>query len=68
MVFGYWDVVICLVRFESYIGGNCYIFSGLRDVIFFLWYWNGKSSGIGDNFGGKYKFVFKVSFLYYIED
>jgi hypothetical protein len=67
-VFGHWDVVTCLARSESYIGGNCYILSGSRDATLLLWYWNGKSSGIGDNPGGKYKLVFKVSFLHHIED
>lgn len=52
-MFGYWDVVICFVCFDLYIGGNCYIFLGLCDVIFLLWYWNGKCSGIGDNLGSE---------------
>ncbi|XP_035887775.1 lipopolysaccharide-responsive and beige-like anchor protein isoform X6 [Phyllostomus discolor] len=51
VVFGHWDVVTCLTRSESYIGGNCYILSGSRDATLLLWYWNGKSSGIGDNPG-----------------
>ncbi|XP_029090870.1 lipopolysaccharide-responsive and beige-like anchor protein isoform X1 [Monodon monoceros] len=51
VVFGHWDVVTCLTRSESYIGGNCYILSGSRDATLLLWYWNGRSSGIGDNPG-----------------
>ncbi|XP_058138435.1 lipopolysaccharide-responsive and beige-like anchor protein isoform X1 [Dasypus novemcinctus] len=51
VVFGHWAVVTCLTRSESYIGGNCYILSGSRDATLLLWYWNGKSSGIGDNPG-----------------
>ncbi|XP_006870937.1 PREDICTED: lipopolysaccharide-responsive and beige-like anchor protein isoform X1 [Chrysochloris asiatica] len=51
VVFGHWDVVTCLTRSESYIGGNCYILSGSRDATLLLWYWNGKSNGIGDNPG-----------------
>ncbi|XP_036095669.1 lipopolysaccharide-responsive and beige-like anchor protein isoform X3 [Molossus molossus] len=51
VVFGHWDVVTCLTRSESYIGGNCYILSGSRDATLLLWYWNGKSGGIGDNPG-----------------
>lgn len=51
VVFGHWDVVTCLTRSESYIGGNCYILSGSRDATLLLWYWNGKTSGIGDNPG-----------------
>ncbi|XP_045151741.1 lipopolysaccharide-responsive and beige-like anchor protein [Echinops telfairi] len=53
VVFGHWDVVTCLTRSESYIGGNCYVLSGSRDATLLLWYWNGKSSGIGDNPGGE---------------
>uniref|UniRef100_A0A9L0QZ96 Lipopolysaccharide-responsive and beige-like anchor protein n=1 Tax=Equus caballus TaxID=9796 RepID=A0A9L0QZ96_HORSE len=53
VVFGHWDVVTCLTRSESYIGGNCYILSGSRDATLLLWYWNGKSSGIGDNPGSE---------------
>lgn len=49
VVFGHWDVVTCLARSESYIGGDCYILSGSRDATLLLWYWNGKSNGIGDN-------------------
>ncbi|XP_040274469.1 lipopolysaccharide-responsive and beige-like anchor protein [Bufo bufo] len=49
VVFGHWDVVTCLARSESYIGGDCYILSGSRDATMLLWYWNGKSNGIGDN-------------------
>ncbi|XP_036280743.1 lipopolysaccharide-responsive and beige-like anchor protein isoform X3 [Pipistrellus kuhlii] len=51
VVFGHWGVVTCLTRSESYIGGNCYILSGSRDATLLLWYWNGKSNGIGDNPG-----------------
>ncbi|XP_061048536.1 lipopolysaccharide-responsive and beige-like anchor protein isoform X2 [Eubalaena glacialis] len=53
VVFGHWDVVTCLTCSESYIGGNCYILSGSRDATLLLWYWNGKSSGIGDNPGSE---------------
>ncbi|XP_062055494.1 lipopolysaccharide-responsive and beige-like anchor protein isoform X2 [Lepus europaeus] len=53
VVFGHWDVVTCLTRSESYIGGNCYILSGSRDATLLLWYWNGKSSGVGDNPGSE---------------
>ncbi|XP_071609775.1 lipopolysaccharide-responsive and beige-like anchor protein isoform X3 [Heliangelus exortis] len=49
VIFGHWDVVTCLARSESYIGGNCYILSGSRDATLLLWYWNGKTSIIGDN-------------------
>uniref|UniRef100_A0A8C5UFU5 LPS responsive beige-like anchor protein n=1 Tax=Malurus cyaneus samueli TaxID=2593467 RepID=A0A8C5UFU5_9PASS len=49
VVFGHWDVVTCLTRSESYIGGNCYILSGSRDATLLLWYWNGKTNIIGDN-------------------
>ncbi|MEE6461320.1 hypothetical protein FKM82_001258, partial [Ascaphus truei] len=28
---------------------DCYILSGSRDATLLLWYWNGKSNGIGDN-------------------
>ncbi|XP_028932472.1 lipopolysaccharide-responsive and beige-like anchor protein isoform X2 [Ornithorhynchus anatinus] len=53
VVFGHWDVVTCLARSESYIGGNCYILSGSRDATLLLWYWNGKTNGIGDNPGSQ---------------
>lgn len=53
VVFGHWDVVTCLARSESYIGGNCYILSGSRDATLLLWYWNGKTNIIGDNPRGK---------------
>ncbi|XP_034356953.1 lipopolysaccharide-responsive and beige-like anchor protein isoform X3 [Arvicanthis niloticus] len=53
VVFGHWDVVTCLARSESYIGGNCYVLSGSRDATLLLWYWNGKSGGIGDNPGSE---------------
>ncbi|XP_068961601.1 lipopolysaccharide-responsive and beige-like anchor protein isoform X2 [Petaurus breviceps papuanus] len=53
VVFGHWDVVTCLARSESYIGGNCYILSGSRDATLLLWYWNGKNNGIGDNPGSE---------------
>ncbi|XP_072262006.1 lipopolysaccharide-responsive and beige-like anchor protein isoform X2 [Pyxicephalus adspersus] len=49
VVFGHWDVVTCMARSESYIGGDCYILSGSRDATLLLWYWNGKNNGIGDN-------------------
>lgn len=55
VVFGHWDVVTCLARSESYIGGNCYILSGSRDATLLLWYWNGKTNIIGDNPRGKKK-------------
>uniref|UniRef100_A0A3B3TAE5 Neurobeachin beta-propeller domain-containing protein n=1 Tax=Paramormyrops kingsleyae TaxID=1676925 RepID=A0A3B3TAE5_9TELE len=32
IVFGHRDVVTCLARSESYIGGDCYILSGSRDA------------------------------------
>ncbi|XP_051560921.1 lipopolysaccharide-responsive and beige-like anchor protein isoform X2 [Myxocyprinus asiaticus] len=54
IVFGHLDVVTCLARSESYIGGDCYILSGSRDATLLLWYWNGKHSSIGENPG---KFV-----------
>ncbi|XP_006884567.1 PREDICTED: lipopolysaccharide-responsive and beige-like anchor protein [Elephantulus edwardii] len=63
VVFGHWDVVTCLTRSESYIGGNCYILSGSRDATLLLWYWNGKSSGIGDNPGKFSKSGFEASIL-----
>ncbi|CAL9699976.1 unnamed protein product [Knipowitschia caucasica] len=49
IVFGHWDVVTCLARSESYIGGDCYVLSGSRDATLLLWYWNGKTSSIGEN-------------------
>nr|XP_014344056.1 PREDICTED: lipopolysaccharide-responsive and beige-like anchor protein isoform X1 [Latimeria chalumnae] len=49
VVFGHWDVVTCLARSESYIGGDCYILSGSRDATLLLWYWNGKNCTIGEN-------------------
>uniref|UniRef100_A0A8C5B487 Neurobeachin a n=1 Tax=Gadus morhua TaxID=8049 RepID=A0A8C5B487_GADMO len=42
IVFGHWDVVTCLARSESYIGGDCYIVSGSRDATLLLWYWSGR--------------------------
>ncbi|XP_019377732.1 PREDICTED: lipopolysaccharide-responsive and beige-like anchor protein isoform X6 [Gavialis gangeticus] len=54
VVFGHWDVVTCLARSESYIGGNCYILSGSRDATLLLWYWNGKTNNIGDNLNGDF--------------
>ncbi|KAM8939045.1 lipopolysaccharide-responsive and beige-like anchor protein isoform 2-T2 [Pelodytes ibericus] len=54
VVFGHWDVVTCLARSESYIGGDCYVLSGSRDATLLLWYWNGKSNGIGDNPGNEF--------------
>lgn len=53
VIFGHWDVVTCLARSESYIGGNCYILSGSRDATLLLWYWNGKTNIVGDNPRGK---------------
>ncbi|XP_028598700.2 lipopolysaccharide-responsive and beige-like anchor protein isoform X3 [Podarcis muralis] len=54
VVFGHWDVVTCLSRSESYIGGNCYILSGSRDATLLLWYWNGKTNCIGDSPSGEF--------------
>ncbi|CAM2112910.1 unnamed protein product [Caretta caretta] len=54
VVFGHWDVVTCLARSESYIGGNCYVLSGSRDATLLLWYWNGKTNSIGDNSSGDF--------------
>uniref|UniRef100_A0A672ZS73 Neurobeachin n=1 Tax=Sphaeramia orbicularis TaxID=375764 RepID=A0A672ZS73_9TELE len=51
IVFGHRDVVTCLARSESYIGGDCYILSGSRDATLLLWYWNGKHSSIGESPG-----------------
>uniref|UniRef100_A0A8C1JRX9 Neurobeachin n=1 Tax=Cyprinus carpio TaxID=7962 RepID=A0A8C1JRX9_CYPCA len=51
IVFGHLDVVTCLARSESYIGGDCYVLSGSRDATLLLWYWNGKHSSIGENPG-----------------
>ncbi|XP_054607494.2 lipopolysaccharide-responsive and beige-like anchor protein isoform X4 [Nothobranchius furzeri] len=51
IVFGHRDVVTCLARSESYIGGDCYILSGSRDATLLLWYWNGKHSCIGESSG-----------------
>lgn len=53
IVFGHLDVVTCLARSESYIGGDCYVLSGSRDATLLLWYWNGKHSSIGENPGSK---------------
>ncbi|XP_061684971.1 lipopolysaccharide-responsive and beige-like anchor protein isoform X4 [Syngnathoides biaculeatus] len=49
IVFGHRDVVTCLARSESYIGGDCYVLSGSRDATLLLWYWNGKFSSIGES-------------------
>ena len=49
IVFGHWDVVTCLARSESYIGGDCYIVAGSRDATLLLWYWSGRHHIIGDN-------------------
>ena len=49
IVFGHRDVVTCLARSESYIGGDCYIVSGSRDATLLLWYWSGRHHIIGDN-------------------
>ncbi|XP_053711574.1 lipopolysaccharide-responsive and beige-like anchor protein isoform X2 [Synchiropus splendidus] len=48
IVFGHRDVVTCLARSESYIGGDCYVLSGSRDATLLLWYWNGKLNSIGE--------------------
>ncbi|TTK16483.1 Lipopolysaccharide-responsive and beige-like anchor protein [Bagarius yarrelli] len=48
IVFGHRDVVTCVFRSESYIGGDCYILSGSRDATLLLWYWSGKHCCIGD--------------------
>ncbi|KAG7262865.1 hypothetical protein CRUP_034209 [Coryphaenoides rupestris] len=49
IVFGHWDVVTCLSRSESYIGGDCYVVSGSRDATLLLWYWSGRHHAIGDS-------------------
>lgn len=49
VIFGHRDVVTCLARSESYIGGDCYILSGSRDATLLLWYWSGKNSSVGEN-------------------
>uniref|UniRef100_A0A673WYZ7 LPS responsive beige-like anchor protein n=1 Tax=Salmo trutta TaxID=8032 RepID=A0A673WYZ7_SALTR len=54
IVFGHRDVVTCLARSESYIGGDCYVLSGSRDATLLLWYWNGKHSNIGENPGTEF--------------
>ncbi|XP_030047517.1 LOW QUALITY PROTEIN: lipopolysaccharide-responsive and beige-like anchor protein [Microcaecilia unicolor] len=54
VIFGHWDVVTCLARSESYIGGDCYVLSGSRDATLLLWYWNGKNNCIGDNPGSEF--------------
>ncbi|XP_074542545.1 lipopolysaccharide-responsive and beige-like anchor protein isoform X3 [Halichoeres trimaculatus] len=54
IVFGHRDVVTCLARSESYIGGDCYILSGSRDATLLLWYWNGKHSSIGESPGTEF--------------
>uniref|UniRef100_A0A8D0D3D7 Neurobeachin n=1 Tax=Sander lucioperca TaxID=283035 RepID=A0A8D0D3D7_SANLU len=51
IVFGHRDVVTCLARSESYIGGDCYVLSGSRDATLLLWYWNGKHNSIGESPG-----------------
>ncbi|XP_067848250.1 lipopolysaccharide-responsive and beige-like anchor protein isoform X1 [Heptranchias perlo] len=48
VIFGHWDVITCLARSESYIGGDCYILSGSRDATLLLWYWNGKNHTVGE--------------------
>ncbi|MFT7815131.1 lipopolysaccharide-responsive and beige-like anchor protein [Arapaima gigas] len=53
IVFGHRDVVTCLARSESYVGGDCYVLSGSRDATLLLWYWNGRSSSVGEN-GGQF--------------
>lgn len=67
VVFGHWDVVTCLARSESYIGGNCYILSGSRDATLLLWYWNGKTNIVGDNPRGK-KNPFHNDIVYILVD
>ncbi|KAL1023739.1 hypothetical protein UPYG_G00045400 [Umbra pygmaea] len=54
IVFGHRDVVTCLARSESYIGGDCYVLSGSRDATLLLWYWNGRHSSIGENPGTEF--------------
>ncbi|XP_044046004.1 lipopolysaccharide-responsive and beige-like anchor protein isoform X3 [Siniperca chuatsi] len=54
IVFGHRDVVTCLARSESYIGGDCYVLSGSRDATLLLWYWNGKYNSIGENPGTEF--------------
>ncbi|XP_034543688.1 lipopolysaccharide-responsive and beige-like anchor protein isoform X2 [Notolabrus celidotus] len=54
IVFGHRDVVTCLARSESYIGGDCYILSGSRDATLLLWYWNGKHNSIGESPGTEF--------------
>lgn len=54
IVFGHRDVVTCLARSESYIGGDCYVLSGSRDATLLLWYWNGKNSSIGESPGTEF--------------
>nr|CAB3264214.1 neurobeachin [Phallusia mammillata] len=50
VVFGHWDVVTCLSRSETYIGGDCYFVTGSRDATVMLWYWSGRRSLIiGDS-------------------
>ena len=44
VVFGHWDVVTCLTRSETYIGGDCYFVSGSRDATLMLWYWSGRKN------------------------
>ncbi|XP_035386156.1 lipopolysaccharide-responsive and beige-like anchor protein isoform X3 [Electrophorus electricus] len=48
IVFGHRDVVTCLARSESYIGGDCYMLSGSRDATLLLWHWSGKHCSIGN--------------------
>ncbi|XP_047222522.1 lipopolysaccharide-responsive and beige-like anchor protein isoform X5 [Girardinichthys multiradiatus] len=54
IVFGHRDVVTCLARSESYIGGDCYVLTGSRDATLLLWYWNGKNSSIGESPGTEF--------------
>ncbi|XP_027138942.1 lipopolysaccharide-responsive and beige-like anchor protein isoform X4 [Larimichthys crocea] len=54
IVFGHRDVVTCLARSESYIGGDCYVLSGSRDATLLLWYWNGKHNSIGESPGTEF--------------
>ncbi|KAK9540554.1 hypothetical protein VZT92_002998 [Zoarces viviparus] len=54
IVFGHRDVVTCLARSESYIGGDCYVLSGSRDATLLLWYWNGRHNSIGESPGTEF--------------
>ncbi|KAG7461716.1 hypothetical protein MATL_G00194080 [Megalops atlanticus] len=54
IVFGHRDVVTCVARSESYIGGDCYVLSGSRDATLLLWYWNGKTCSVGESPGTEF--------------